>query len=322
MRRRPTFSLIVPTRGRPGPLRRFLASVAATASDPEGVEVVLVVDADDPASAAVVHPRLALRRVVVPPGRTMGALNQAGYEASAGVYVMLLNDDVIARTSGWDATALACFRRFPDPVALLHVNDTLFRDQLCTFPLTTRAFCEMAGGVCPREYVRYRIDDHIEDVFNLLAVLGERRTVYLPDVVFQHLNTVERPEGDRVYASDPDVLALDAPRFEALFPARQELALRLLNFIEGGLDPAVTATRRKVLEDLVDPFALRTAGRQQVVRAPWPQRLAGLPRRLAVGGADLLARAGRCVRTKGYCALAGAAGRRLTRLLARGTLPE
>ncbi len=140
----------MPTRGRPGSLRRFLASVAATAADPDGVEVVLVVDADDPAGAVGSHPRLALRRVVVPPGLTMGALNQAGYEASAGDYVMLLNDDVVARTPGWDATALACFRRFPDPVALLHVNDTLFRDRLCTFPLTTRAFCEMAGGVCPR----------------------------------------------------------------------------------------------------------------------------------------------------------------------------
>ena len=218
MPRRPTFSLIVPTRRRPAQLRRFLDSVAATASDPNGIEVVLVVDADDPASIAADHPSLALRHVVVPPGRTMGAINRAGYEASAGDYVMLLNDDVIARTPGWDATALACFRRFPDPIVLVHVNDTLFRDRLCTFPLTTRAFCERAGGICPPEYIRYRIDDHIEDVFNLLAVLGRRRTVYLPDVVFQHYNLIERPEGDRVYASDPAVLALDAPRFAALFP--------------------------------------------------------------------------------------------------------
>ena len=150
----------------------------------------------------------------------MGALNRAGCEASIGDYVMLLNDDVIARTPGWDATALACFRRFPDPFVLVHVNDSIFRDRLCTFPLTTRAFCDRAGGICPAEYVRYRIDDHIEDVFNLLALLGRRRTVYLPDVVFRHCNTVERPEGDRVYASDPAVLALDAPRFTALFPAQ------------------------------------------------------------------------------------------------------
>ena len=229
---RPTFSLIVPTRRRPRQLRRFLDSVAATATDPKGIEVVLVVDADDPESIAAAHSSLALRRVVVSPRKTMGDLNRAGYEASGGDYVMLLNDDVIARTRGWDETALACFRRFPDPIVLVHVNDTLFRDRLCTFPLTTRAFCERAGGICPAEYVRYRIDDHIEDVFNLLALLGRRRTVYLPDVVFRHCNTIERPEGDHVYASDPAVLALDAPRFAALFPAQ-------------GAGPAVAGCHRR-----------------------------------------------------------------------------
>ena len=316
MPRRPTFSLIVPTRRRPAQLRRFLDSVAATASDPNGIEVVLVIDADDPASIAANHPLLTLRHVVVPPGRTMGALNRAGYEASAGDYVMLLNDDVIARTPGWDATALACFRRFTDPIVLVHVNDTLFRDRLCTFPLTTRAFCERAGGICPPEYIRYRIDDHIEDVFNLLARLGRRRTVYLPDVVFRHCNTIERPEGDRVYASDPAVLALDAPRFTALFSERKELALRLLDVIEGGSDPAVTASRRRLLDGIGDPFDLRTPGRQLMVRAPWQRRLAGLPRDLTEKAAALLGRAGNRVRKDGYRGLAAAIGRRLTRLLA------
>src|SRR5688500_3975446 len=98
---RPLFSLIVPTRGRPAQLRRMLESVARTASHPERIEVVLVVDADDPASL-VTHPRLTVRQVVGPPGRTMGALNNAGFVASAGDFVMLLNDDVIVRTRGWD----------------------------------------------------------------------------------------------------------------------------------------------------------------------------------------------------------------------------
>src|SRR5262245_16896112 len=121
---RPTFSLIVPTRQRIAQLRRFLDSVAATVTNSDGIEVILVVDADDPASLCVRHERLTLKHVVVPPGLTMGALNSAGYKASAGEYVMLLNDDVIVRTRGWDATALRCARRFPDGIVLVHVNDT------------------------------------------------------------------------------------------------------------------------------------------------------------------------------------------------------
>ena len=231
---RPLVSLIVPTRGRPAQLRRFLDSVADTATHPERIEVVLVVDDDDPHSL-VAHPRLNVRHAVGPPNRAMGALNNAGFAVSSGRYVMLLNDDVVVRTRGWDATALACFRRFPDPFVLLHVNDTLMREHLCTFPLTSRAFYELCGEVCPDEYQRYRIDDHIEDIFNLLAVAGERRVVYLPDVIFEHDNATLHPEAGAVYLSEPTVLAADAPRFDALLPLRKEHARRVLRAI--GAEP-------------------------------------------------------------------------------------
>jgi hypothetical protein len=265
---RPTLSLIVPTRGRPAQLRRLLDSLAATTCRPERVEVVLVTDDDDPESRAVDHPRLAIRRTVGPSGRTMGELNCDGYAASAADYLMLLNDDVIVRTRGWDEIALRCFRRFPDPFVLVHVNDTLIRHHLCVFPLVTRAYCELAGGICPTEYRRYRIDDHIEDPFNLLAAVGVRRSVYLLDVIFEHTNAVEHPEAGRIYQSVPEILAEDAPRFDALFPRRKELALRMLE-----LTGEATAARRAQLEALTDPFALRTEGRQLVGRAGWRERL-------------------------------------------------
>jgi hypothetical protein len=304
MAQRPTLSLIVPTRGRPAPLGRVLDSVAATASHPEQIEVVLVIDDDDPSSHSVSHPKLAVKSVVGPPGRTMGTLNATGYAAARGEYVMLLNDDVVARTRGWDATVLRCFRRFPDPVALIHVNDTLIRDYLCTFPILSRAYCDLIGGICPVEYRRYRIDDHIEDVFNLLAVLGERRAVYLPDVVFEHLNAVQHPTAGRVYESDPAVLARDAPLFDALFPARKELALRVLDFIEGGSDATVTAERRAVLDLFTNSFALRTPGRQHVVRAAWWKRAPGI-------AAQEWNRVRACYQRAGVGGLARALGRRL-----------
>src|SRR5205085_12553767 len=108
----------------------------------------------------------------------------------------------------WDRKVRACLGRFRDGIALIHTNDTVFGDKLCTFPIVSRTFCELAGGICPRGYVRYRIDDHIEDVFNLLALLGERRTVYLPEVVFEHQNFVKNASGLRQYFADPEVLAL------------------------------------------------------------------------------------------------------------------
>src|SRR5436190_19977606 len=94
-------SLIVPTRGRPDQLRRLRDSIVATAARPDSIEVVLVVDEDAPDSLSFRHDGLALKQVRLPPGRTMGELNDEGYAASSGAHVMLLNDDVLARTPDW-----------------------------------------------------------------------------------------------------------------------------------------------------------------------------------------------------------------------------
>ncbi len=263
----PTLSLLVPTRGRAVQLRRFLNSLAATAARPDAVEVVLVVDEDDPDSRAVRHDLLRLRHVVVPPGRTMGSLNRTAYEASVGNVVMLLNDDVTARTRGWDDRIREVFRSHPDEIVLVHTNDTLLREHLCVFPAVSRTYCELAGGICPTGYLRYRIDDHIEDVFNLLGVLGERRTVYLPDVIFEHANAVEQPNGPPIYLSNPATLARDIPHYEALFPERKELALRLLEHIEDTARVATTAGRRRVLAAIDDPASLRVVERLRVESA-------------------------------------------------------
>jgi glycosyltransferase involved in cell wall biosynthesis len=262
---KPTISLIVPTRHRTAPLRRLLQSLAATTANLAALEIVLVLDADDRESLAFQFEQLPLKRVVVEPGLAMGALNMAGYEASAGDYLMLLNDDVIARTQKWDRQVLACFRAFPDGVVLVHTNDTLFRDGMCTFPLVSRTFCELTGGICPRAYLRYRIDDHIEDIFNLLGVLGERRTFYLPEVVFEHAKFVTRPDGGRAYFLDEQVLALDAPRFAAEFSQRKELALRLKEHIVGPTSEACRAQWRSRLDQVTDYESLRVPGRQRVM---------------------------------------------------------
>src|SRR5260370_30837925 len=73
--RKPTFSLIVPTRGRIEQLRRLLDSLVATAAHPVLLEVVLVVDEDDLPSVQFKYDGLSLKRVVLPPGQTMGQLN-------------------------------------------------------------------------------------------------------------------------------------------------------------------------------------------------------------------------------------------------------
>ena len=181
-------SLVVPTRGRPKLLERLFDSVADTTSRLEKIEIVLYIDEDDLPTQEVSHPLLQLIKLIKPAGEKMGRMNQMCYEASRGRFVMLMNDDVVFRTKAWDARVLDAFTRFPDDVALVYGNDLHRQESVATLPIVSRAVCEVLGGICPRDYLNVYIDVHMLDVFKKLAKLGCRRTVYLQDVIFEHMH--------------------------------------------------------------------------------------------------------------------------------------
>jgi hypothetical protein len=212
-------------------LRRFCDSIRTHTRRPDQLEIVLVVDSDDEASCRFEYPDLNIRKIEGPPGRTMSALNMAGYSVSTGCYLALLNDDIVVRTAWWDDRLLDVIQSHPDGIVLAHVNDTIFKGALCTFPILTRTFCELAGGICPEGYIRYRIDDHIHDVFTLLAALGHRRRIFLPDVIFQHLNLRSTGDGRAAYIVEPQCHAIDSERFRMLLPERKRLALAAAKII-------------------------------------------------------------------------------------------
>ncbi len=227
-----SFSFLLPTRGRPDLARRFLRSVTETADRSEEIEVVLGVDEDDAPSHSIAHAGLSVKIVVLPPGMTMGALNRACFERSAGRYVMLINDDVIVRTRGWDSAVYRAFARYADDLALVHVNDLLFGQRLCTFPILSRKSC-LEIGICPQCYRRYRIDDHIYDSYGLLGYLGHSRLVYLKDVIFEHENysvagsRTGRRAGlpareERLYVPNAEVFEADSRDFENCFEDRKK----------------------------------------------------------------------------------------------------
>ena len=85
-----------------------------------------------------------------------------------------------------------------------------------------------------------------------------------------------------------------------------ELALRVLDAIEDGSDPWLTAQRRKVLDAIIDPFSLRTPQRQLIARSPWWERIDELTAPVA----RLFTQAHKCVQQKGWAGLARAARRR------------
>ena len=181
----PVISLLLPTRERVEPLRRLFDSIGETAERPDGLEVVLFLDSDDTASQSFDYPELSLKRIV---GRraTMGRMVQACYETAAGKYIMLMNDDVICRTCGWDVRILEVFDRLADSIGMVWCNDLYRGPAMPNFPILSRRTCEIMGGVCPQDYHRDYVDTNLYDIFRKLERLGHRRWFYLPDVVIEH----------------------------------------------------------------------------------------------------------------------------------------
>ena len=260
------YSLLLPTRGRPELVRRFLESVAETALVPAALEVVLCLDEDDKASQSIQFSALSLKKVVVPPGLSMGRLNRACFEASSGRHVMLVNDDIIVRTKHWDRAVADVFRSVQDDIALVHLNDLLFRDKLCTFPFLSRRAC-LEIGLCPAEYHRYRIDDHIYDTYCMLAHLGHKRIFYLPDVVFEHDNfdkasdgkakAVFQSEEAKVYVPSQEIHEADSRRFMEKLDERRTNALRLAALIDESSAARKRSGYTRLLSDIKDPYAFR-----------------------------------------------------------------
>jgi glycosyltransferase involved in cell wall biosynthesis len=264
----------------------MMDSIRETAHDLTALELVLVVDEDDRESVEFAYDGLNWQRVVVPPDQTMGNLNLAGYKASSGRHLMLLNDDVEARTSGWDLQLRQLLEGYTDGVILAHVNDLLFRDRLCTFPCLTREFCELAGGICPPGYQRYRIDDHLHHVFDLLYLAGYARRVFLPDVIFEHRHGVPNPAGHLEYAPDPSIHSLDTAVFEELARQRWDLALKCLERIEGSLSAGSIRARQHIFEESGDPIALRRRQHARWWRAGDPVENARIELSIVTGDAN------------------------------------
>jgi len=236
-----TFSLLLPTRNNMKGINQLFNSLVETTDRLEELEIVLAVDDDDFESQAIEHELINLKKIIMPHGASMGSLNTACFEMSSGRYIMLINDDIIVRSKSWDSHIRNVLLNYMDDIVLIHVNDLLFREKLCTFPMLSRRACEQIG-VCPTEYQRYRIDDHIYDTYSLLAYLGHPRIVYLPDVIFEHENHIAQAGSEvahtfksidnKTYLPNQEIIQKDAAFFDSTLEKRKEDAANLAQQID------------------------------------------------------------------------------------------
>lgn len=225
----PEISILLPTRERLSQVSRFLNSAADTADHPDRLEVVLYVDRDDELSHTIEHSHLKLVKLIRTRAK-MGVMAQTCYENSTGRHVMLLNDDAVCRTRGWDTAVLQTFAGFTDGVALVWCNDLYRKHLIPVFPTLSRRTCELLGGICPPDYSHDCIDAHLFDIFKKLEALGHQRLVYLHEMVLEHMHhEVDKAEFDQIY--DKGSRVRDELAFIAWDEQRQMIAEALARHI-------------------------------------------------------------------------------------------
>jgi hypothetical protein len=224
-------SLLLPTRGRPALVARLFNSIVATASCLSRIEVILYVDDDDIGSHQLSSADFRTL-LIVGSGMTMGGYNSACLAQAQGDIVMLVNDDMIFGTPGWDDQLIALDAEYPDKIYLAYGNDLNKGRKLCTFPILSRRTCELLVEPYPTAYHGAFIDIHLFDVFKRLHHGGFDRIRYLEDLLVEHLHF-------RTGKAEPDETYLRRGRFsdDATFinmtGVRSAGVRRLLNVLRG-----------------------------------------------------------------------------------------
>ncbi len=227
----PIISLLMPTRGRPVLVERFINSLIVNTVYLDQVELVLYVDDDDILSHNIDSEMISFK-LIIGPRNTMGAYNSACYAEAQGDIIILVNDDMIIDTLGWDIKIIELHSNIPDQIYLAYGNDLFKRRNLCTFPILSRRTCELLVEPYPKEYQGAFIDYHLFDIFKRLQYAGFYRIYYLDDVVFEHLHyRTGKAPFDETYQRRGRFT--DDPTFLALINSRKKAAARLLQVLRG-----------------------------------------------------------------------------------------
>jgi len=145
-------SVLCPTRGRPGLLAAAVRMLLHHAARPERVEILVMVDNDDPVDYEKVWLNFAPRGAPRVTGKLFTGPRK-GYEKlceyynflakeASGRWCMLFNDDIFMATQNWDLI----LDGVPGKVAVAMTESNHGRSP-CTFPIFTKSFADAIGHV-------------------------------------------------------------------------------------------------------------------------------------------------------------------------------
>lgn len=185
--------IILPTKGRPDNLRRFIRAYNETSAT---LPIHVIFDAADAHVYNAIETPSHWKRVSAPAGTPLGGIFDLVFEKySNEPYYGMIADDVLPETSGWDVImADLC-----QPDKIVWGCDEIQNKSLPVHPFIGGELLRKLGWWSAPGLKHWYVDNvwkHIADVFNC--------GIYLPEVKMTHLHYVNgRSSMDRTYRQQP-----------------------------------------------------------------------------------------------------------------------
>ena len=213
-------SVLVPSRRRTGLLGKTVTSLAVTAADPAGVEVLVAADPGDTQTQEFrPAPGLAVRVLTAPQRWGRGSVHEY-YNWLApqarGMWLLVWNDDAVMETGGWDQV-IAALEPGAVPVASNHGDHM--------FIAVPAVWAKAAGFLSPTP-----------DVDNFLYTAGERLGCVhrAPLRAFHDVHYITGRNGDETYwegRADQD--RVDRAGWDVLFGDGEQAMAHMCAAIRG-----------------------------------------------------------------------------------------
>lgn len=171
-------TLCTPTRRRPDRFARMVASVNASATDLENVEIVACLDNGEPEYPVPGVKYIHVDRPTQDGNTMMSGLWSRAWEAGSGDIAMMCADDVVFETLGWDERVRAAFASVPDRFVMVYAHAKM--EDRPVLPFVSREWID-AVGFTPDDLQGWFSDEWI---WNIAAEVG--RVIFLNDVIISH----------------------------------------------------------------------------------------------------------------------------------------
>jgi glycosyltransferase involved in cell wall biosynthesis len=248
-------SLLVPTRGRPANVERFIRSVGDTAHDLTQVEIVFRADDDD---ATVIElqkilfliPKGLAVKLVIGKRLVLSDAWNACCEVAIGDILGFFADDIIFRTPDWDLFVREAFAAIPDGIAFVHGlnGEPWYNERFGTHGWLSRRWVDTIGRFFPPYFGGDCCDTWINNIAE-----GIGRRVYLPEVFTEHMHPlVGKALFDPTYLEKTPSLRRAYKVFDEKRAERTGEARKLLNVIaaEGSI-PKVPGRRNDLVTVII-----------------------------------------------------------------------